>query len=265
MRLENLGQRLKAKLLEGAAAAYNRIVIVRATPRISADSGPLNDINVHAKKQSDISDHLTNLFVEAAAMRPSMIVELGVRSGESTVALSRVANLFGSHLISVDLEDCSRACSSDHQVFVESDDVTFAKEFTEWCERRNYSSSIDVLFIDTSHEFDHTVAEIQHWFPLLSPHCKVFFHDTNMGTVYFRKNGTMGIGWENTRGVIAAIEQYFGCQFDERNDFFHFTGGWIIKHFANCNGFTVLERVCPVSIDQARVEGDGAASLAAYR
>lgn len=265
MRLENIGLRVKARLLEGLAAVYNSVVIKRATPHIAADSGPLNDINIHAKKQSDISDHLTNLFTEAAAMQPSMIVELGVRSGESTVALSRVANLFGSHLISVDLEDCSRACSSDHQVFVKSDDVTFAKEFTDWCERRNYASSIDVLFIDTSHEFDHTVAEIQHWFPLLSPHCKVVFHDTNMSTVYFRRNRTMGIGWPNDRGVIAAIEQYFGCRFDERHDFVHFTAGWIIKHFANCNGFTVLERVCSVGIDHALVERDKTASLVASR
>jgi cephalosporin hydroxylase len=265
MRVENIGQRLKTRLLEGLSAAYNKIVIVRATPRISVDSGPLNEINAHAKKQSDISDHLITLFVEAAALRPSMIVELGVRSGESTVALSRVADLFGSHLISVDLEDCSRACSSEHQVFVKTDDVTFAKEFTGWCDRRNCASSIDVLFIDTSHELDHTVAEIQSWFPLLSPHCKVIFHDTNMGTVYIRRNRTTGVGWANNRGVIAAIEQYFGCQFDERHDFVHFTGGWIIKHSANCNGFTVLERVCPPSSDQASAEADRDASLAASR
>jgi cephalosporin hydroxylase len=246
MRIANIHQRLKARALESLAVPYNKIVILRAhTSRIVVGSGIISDINAHARKRSDISDHLITLFLETAAVRPSMIVELGVRSGESTVAFSKVSDLFGSHLISVDLEDCSQACVSKHQIFVKSDDIKFSQEFIEWCEIRNLSPSIDVLFIDTSHEFGHTLAEMKNWFPLLSPHCKVFFHDTNMSTVYFRKDRTIGVGWQNNRGVIAAIEQYFDCQFDERHDFGYFTKGWIIKHFANCNGLTVLERVCP--------------------
>lgn len=247
MRLENIDQRLKYKFLESFAAAYNTVVAMGdSRSGIEGKSGPLQEINTHARRQSDISDHLITLFIEAAAIRPSLVVELGVRSGESTVALGRVADLFGAHLISVDLDDCSQACLCSNQAFVKSDDIQFAKEFSAWCGRCGLVPLIDVLFIDTSHEFHHTVAEIANWFPFLSPHCKVFFHDTNMSTVYFRKNGTMGIGWANQRGVIAAIEHYFNCRFDEQHDFVHFTEGWIIKHFANCNGLTVLERVQPI-------------------
>jgi cephalosporin hydroxylase len=245
MSITRINQRLRARALDGVTAAYNTLVGLRSTgSSVVAEDGPISEINRNSRKRSDVSDHLTTLFLESVAMRPSMIVELGVRSGESTIAFSQVADLFESHLISVDLDDCSQACQNSRQVFVKSDDVKFAQEFNAWCESRNFPTAIDVLFIDTSHEFEHTAAEIENWFPHLSPHSKVLFHDTNMSTVYFRKDRTMGIGWENKRGVIAAIEQYLGCEFDERHDFVHYTRGWLVKHSANCNGLTVLERVC---------------------
>jgi hypothetical protein len=266
MRLENINQRLKYRFLEALAAGYNMLLAPRDRhSRVAGKSGLLNEIESHSRRQSDISDHLIPLFIEAAAMRPSLLVELGVRSGESTVALGRVADIFGANLISVDLEDCSAACSSSHQVFVKSDDIRFAQQFGAWCGSHGLVQSIDVLFIDTSHEFDHTVAEIENWFPILSPHCKVVFHDTNMSTVYFRKNGTIGIGWANQRGVIAAIEQYFNCRFDERQDFVHFTQGWIIKHFANCNGLTILERVGLREHSASPVLSGAMASLVEYK
>jgi cephalosporin hydroxylase len=244
MQLENIDKRIKARVLDGVAAAYNKVVALRQNGSEGViDPGPVSEIKAHSKHRSDISDHLVTLFLEAAEMQPSLIVELGVRSGESTLAFSQAADLFGSHLVGVDIQDCLKSYAGPQRVFVKSDDVKFAQEFPEWSKRQNIPATIDVLFIDTSHEYDHSVAEINSWFPLLSPHCKVLFHDTNMSTVYFRKDGTMGVGWANQRGVIAAIEKYFGCSLDERHDFVRFFNGWIIKHFANCNGLTILERV----------------------
>lgn len=105
------------------------------------------------------------------------------------------------------------------------------------------NSSIDILFVDTSHVYEHTVEEIKHWFPLLSDKAKVFFHDTNLRKVYYRKNGKMDYGWNNDRGVIRALENYFGRSFDERSEFCTISKGWLIKHHPYCGGFTILEKI----------------------
>ena len=39
---------------------------------------------------------------------------------------------------------------------------------------------VDVLFIDTSHLYEHTVRELAAWFPLLANKALVIFHDTNL-------------------------------------------------------------------------------------
>jgi hypothetical protein len=44
------------------------------------------------------------------------------------------------------------------------------------------------------------------------------------------------------RGVIAALERYFDCTFDANHDFITVRDGWVIRHVALSNGFTVLER-----------------------
>jgi hypothetical protein len=100
-----------------------------------------------------------------------------------------------------------------------------------------------VLFIDTSHLYEHTVQEIEHWFGYLNEHAKVIFHDTNMRVLYFRKDGSTGVNMDDHRGVIAALEHYFQLRFNERRDFVDLHNGWLIKHHANCSGLTILERI----------------------
>ena len=81
--------------------------------------------------------------------------------------------------------------------------------------KRSIRQPVDVLFIDTSHLYEHTVKEIEAWFPLLAPNALVMFHDTNLRPNYTRQNGTCGVGWDNDRGVIRAIEEYLGETLDE--------------------------------------------------
>ncbi|HLJ62503.1 MAG TPA: class I SAM-dependent methyltransferase [Stellaceae bacterium] len=193
--------------------------------------------------REDIGDHLSTLFSETLVMRPRLIVELGVRQGASRFALEQAARLCGSALVSSDLDDCSAVCSqSPRWYFVKQDDIAFAGEFPEWCAARNIAPGIDVLFIDTSHLYEHTVQEIRAWFPLLSSCCKVIFHDTNLRKYFRRLDGTIGGGWDNERGVIRAIEERLDTKFNERIDFVTTVDEWTIRHWAHCNGLTVLER-----------------------
>jgi hypothetical protein len=157
--------------------------------------------------------------------------------------LERVARLCGAHLISVDLDDCENISSYEKWTFVRRDDIRFAGEFGPWCRRRHMVPEIDVLFIDTSHLFEHTLREIECWFPFLSGRAKFFFHDTNMKEIFRREDGSLGHGWNSDRGVIRAIEAYLGKSFDESKNFVDIRCGWLVKHHAHCNGFTILERM----------------------
>ncbi len=85
----------------------------------------------------DISDHLPVLFAEALEARPKLIVELGVRGGDSTFVFERVARLCGSTLLSVDIDDCSRVSPWDRWHFVREDDIAFAGRFEAWCAEHN--------------------------------------------------------------------------------------------------------------------------------
>jgi cephalosporin hydroxylase len=201
-----------------------------------------DEILSRSQTPTDISDHLDRLFTESVPVDPATIVELGVRGGESTYVFERVARLTGADLVSVDIEDCSGITDYDRWHFVQSDDVEFATRFETWCVDRGIDSGIDVLFVDTSHLYEHTVDEIDEWFPLLSDRAVVFFHDTNLTRYYRREDGTLGRGWDNDRGVIRALEDYFGCSFDETESFVTTQSPFVVKHFPYCNGLTVLQK-----------------------
>jgi cephalosporin hydroxylase len=202
----------------------------------------LDEIRINSVKRTDINDHLLSLFFESLNINPRLIVELGVRGGESTFVLERVARICGSTLVSLDIKNCARISSYEKWIFVRQDDIQFARRFKEWCEERGIKPEIDVLFIDTSHLYEHTLSEIKHWFPFLAQKAKVFFHDTNLRRFFKRRDGSMGVGWNNRRGVIRAIEDYFSRSFNETADFTATEKGWHIDHYAPCNGFIVLTR-----------------------
>ena len=215
-----------------------------AVPPLKPSGQPeLDEVRERARRRSDISDHLVTLFEESLAAEPGLIVELGVRGGESTFVFERVARRSAAALVSVDLEPCDDAVTLGISQFVQSDDISFAGRFEAWCAERGIDPAIDILFIDTNHLYDHTVQEIESWFPHLSPRARVFFHDTNMRRVYRRRDGTLGEAWSNDRDVIRAIERYLDTRFDETRDFDVSLRGWRIRHHAICNGLTILERV----------------------
>lgn len=196
--------------------------------------------------QSDISDHLGTLFFLALQRKPRLMVELGTRGGASTRALLSAAAFHQATVLSVDIEDC-RAIGCPHAdrwEFVQADDVAFAHEqFPRWCEQHALPACADLLFIDTSHEYHHTCQELAAWLPLVSPDGTVVLHDTNMGSLYGRTDGSVGFGWDNHRGVIRALEEYLGRHYDETSYFSDCVRGFAVLHLPYCNGLTILSRV----------------------
>jgi len=198
-----------------------------------------------ASRYTDISDHLLTLFAEAVSVHPRLIVELGVRGGESTFAFERAARLSNAHLVSVDLNDCIIQSSYPKWSFVKQDDTIFAGQFADWCSSQKIPPDIDVLFIDTCHLYENTLEELRLWMPYLSAKSKMILHDTNMRKIYRRADGSLYLGWDNARGVIRALEETLGVRFNEIYDFVTVAKGWLIRHWAHCNGLTVLEKLQP--------------------
>ena len=153
--------------------------------------------------------------------------------------------MFDSKFISVDKNPLTAKASDwPGWTYINLDDIEFAENFPDWCHERRIEPEIDILFIDTSHRYEHTVSEIKHWFPFLSANSKVFFHDTNTHPIYWRKDGSIGLTYQyEKRGVIRAIESYLGRSFSEKKDFFVFINGWSVKHYHLCNGFTILGKI----------------------
>lgn len=209
-----------------------------------ADS--LSTALVGGKAVSDISDHLGAIFFFATNARPKLIVELGTRGGESTRALLASAQITGATLLSIDISGPPHTVPDlEHRWrFVKTDDVRFAKNsFRDWCASESLAPSVDVLFVDTSHEYEHTKQELEAWVEHLSSRAILIFHDTNMGNgVYRRTDGSVALGWNNQRGVIRAIEELLGRRYDENAYFCDFARGYVVMHFPHCNGLTVLQR-----------------------
>lgn len=236
---------LVAAVSTAACQIYNNLNKLRSSrPPLQGATPEVQEIGERAAQgYTDISDHLMTLYAEALSVNPRLIVELGVRGGESTFAFERAARLSGAHLLSVDLEDCTVQSSYPKWSFVKQDDTIFATQFADWCSSKKIAPDIDVLFIDTSHLYQHTLEELRLWMPYLSAKGKMILHDTNMKKIYRRADRSLGLGWDNARGVIRALEETLGVRFNEAHDFVTVAKGWLIRHWAHCNGLTVLEKL----------------------
>lgn len=234
---------VKAFFLEILCFVYNTLFVRKTTDLEPTGIKEVDEILALAAIPTEISDHLVTLFFESLPVKPKLIVELGVEKGKTTFVFEKVARLCDTVILSVDIDDCSNVSEYSKWTFVQKDDIDFAKEFPGWCKLNSIKPKIDILFIDTSHLFKHTYEEIKAYFPFLSKKAKVFFHDTNMGSIYFRKNGSMGIGWDNQRGVIRALEVYFQKKFNEKEYFTDICDPFYIKHHPHCNGLTILEKI----------------------
>ena len=246
--LARWGRRFEAApgtLLRHGIAVWNGLVVRRLPPLDPSLSQDLREILERARVPNDISHHLPTLFREAVEAAPKLIVELGTRGGDSTFVFERVARRTGATLVSVDIDDCSGVISLPGWVFVQEDDLAFARRFPAWCAERGLAPRVDVLFVDTTHAYEQTRAEMTEWMPHLAPGGRALFHDSNMGGLYRRGDGTLGLAGDMGRGVIRAIHEHLGARFDERRAFSGSLGGVEVWHDPLCSGLTVLRKPRP--------------------
>lgn len=173
----------------------------------------MNRTRQHAAKETDIHEHLARLHGLVLYLNAKRVIELGVRDGESTVALLEGVHETGGHLWSVDVMPCDQAKATivsyglqGRWTFNQADDVAFAQQWRE--------GTVDLVFIDTSHMADHTRLELAAYHPLVAPHGAMAFHDTET----FRD------------GVLVPILELMSAQ----------PGRFALQNWRNNNGLGVL-------------------------
>ena len=161
--------------------------------------------------QSDIQHHLGLLF----SLARGNVLELGTRGGVSTVALLAGVELHGGHVWSVDIEDCSGVLPAHEQwTFFQGDsrdpELPGRVAISRFPEE---VKGINLLLIDTQHEYEIAQAELKLWGPYLAPGGSICMHDI-----------------ETFPGVRRAARE-----FAERV-------GWPITYVLPCHGMAVIER-----------------------
>lgn len=130
----------------------------------------------HCDIWSDVVEHLPVFHDTVVDSNAQRVVELGVRTGNSTIAFLAGIAKTGGHLWSVDIRLMPQAFFSPLKritqswTFLIGDDVS-----AEIAER--VPNEIDVLFIDSSHHYDHTLAELRLYGPRATT---ILLHDTEL-------------------------------------------------------------------------------------
>lgn len=123
---------------------------------------------------TDIQDHLQFLHQVARSYPHAAVIELGVRSGESTAAFLSAAAFVDGHVWSCDIDPPQvpeQWLANPRWVFVQADSVSPVALAA-------LPEQADVVFIDTSHDYGQTLAELAAYVPRVKPGGVVLLHDT---------------------------------------------------------------------------------------
>ena len=154
---------------------------------------------------NDIAEHLEFLEKECYKYPFCKVLELGVRTGNSTRALIKGVNAVNGSLKSVDIDNCRDACSDPKWVFQQCDDIDLKLKPNE---------IYDIIFIDSSHKYAHTIAELNKFSGHLQQEGEFLMHDTMDGE------------------VASAIKK-----------FMELNSGWKFTNREFCNGLGTLKRI----------------------
>lgn len=160
------------------------------------------------KEPSDIYRHLPTFVRVVTELDAQKVIELGTRSGVSTIAWLHGLAKTGGHLWSVDIDPAPaierRGMGLAGWTFVRGDDCSETVF-------RALPDAADVVFIDTSHDYSHTMAELSLYQWKVRPGGLLMLHDTELA----HPEGTTGLPYPVKRAVL----EFCGQQhYEWRND-----------------------------------------------
>jgi len=121
---------------------------------------------------SDINEHLPRMVALVEAHTPDHIVELGARSGLSTTAWLYGLQGTNGRLTSVDISPAPQIGTHANWEHIQGDDTDPAV--------MAQVDECDILFIDTSHAYEHTLWELRNWSAKVRSGGAIVCHDTNL-------------------------------------------------------------------------------------
>ena len=119
---------------------------------------------------SDIYLHLPKFVAMVQTLDAKHVIELGTRTGVSTIAWLYALEQTGGRLTSVDIDAKPPIGDYPHWTYLQGDDtdVNVIGQLDE----------ADIVFIDTSHLYEHTVFELATYRWLVKPGGLMVLHDT---------------------------------------------------------------------------------------
>jgi predicted O-methyltransferase YrrM len=121
---------------------------------------------------SDIYLHLPRMVEIVEALDAKHVLELGTRTGVSTTAWLYALERTGGRLTSVDLDTKPPIGEFDHWAYIQGDDCDPAII--------DQLEPADIVFIDTSHWYRHTVQELAIYRWMVRPGGVICMHDTEL-------------------------------------------------------------------------------------
>jgi len=130
-------------------------------------------------KWSDIQEYLPFLHETALSYDEVRVLELGSRTGNSTLAFLSAAAINGGHVWSGDITDVTQDprvkpwSGVSDWTFICGDDMDPAVQ-------AQFPPEVDIFFLDSSHQYEHTLEELRAYMPRVAPGGVALFHDTNL-------------------------------------------------------------------------------------
>lgn len=178
-----------------------------------------NEYQRRCMTKGDISDHLPTLY-EFASAGDCQVIELGVRRGDSTMAFLAAVTHHGGHVWSCDINapryvEAWKVNAGGRWEFVWGDDLERVGDAPD---------GADIVFIDTSHTYEQTKAELAAYAPKLRPGGVFLLHDTELHTPADSPAS------DPPFPVRVAVEEFAAA------------AGWHLELISGCNGLGVLHR-----------------------
>jgi predicted O-methyltransferase YrrM len=163
------------------------------------------DSQIHG---SEISAHMTALYILARKTESGHIVECGVGRGWSTLALLLGVSERGGSLISFDSDPATKYAAIDNfkKVGVAATDPALDRwshvvKLSVEASKDFQDKSVGLLFIDTAHTEEYTRMELNMWLPKMRPDGIICGHDY----YWYPSPGVLC-------GVKAAVDQFAAQQ-----------------------------------------------------
>jgi predicted O-methyltransferase YrrM len=130
-------------------------------------------------KPSDICEYLPVLYETTRRYPGVRVLELGTRKGNSTLAFLAAAAEVRGHVHSVDISPAVLRDPAGMKPWAKVPWWTFTcGDDLDPSVQSLLPAQVDVLFLDTSHEYEATLAELKAYMPRVAPGGVAFFHDT---------------------------------------------------------------------------------------